>query len=218
MSVTPETSTESKILQLDERLDSHIRGNDSVNSHADRGIQYPISNVRGESSKPTTPMLFSVLKTLSLGIWLGALIMLGYAVAGPIFQQSPSKTLAGAINGVILGRMNNLEWICAGLALVSSLILLVMDWGGNSKMLRVSESVLILVMMGILWSYSGKISGRMAELRGVIQDFDNPKQTTEYVVAKDEFDSLHHTYTRLVSANMLLLLGTFVLSMVTAKR
>ncbi len=168
--------------------------------------------------RTTMAMLFSILKTLSLGIWIGALLMLAIAVAGPIFQLSPSKTLAGAINGVILGRMNGIEWVCAGIALVMSAILLWMNWGEEGNALRLTESILIVVMMGLLWIYSSKISGRMEELRLTIQDFDHPKQTTEYVTAMTEFDSLHHTYTKLVSANMILLLGTFVLSMVNLKK
>ncbi|MEO6941080.1 MAG: DUF4149 domain-containing protein [Candidatus Kapaibacterium sp.] len=163
-------------------------------------------------------MIFSILKSLSLGVWLGALLMLGIAVAGPIFQQSPSKTLAGTINGIILGRMNNIEWVCGSIAFLGSLVLLVLNWSGEIRTLRIVESGAILVMLGLLWVYSGSMTNRMTELRGVIKDFDHPIQTTEYVQAKAEFDDLHHTYTRLVGINMMLIVGTFVVSMITAVR
>ena len=163
-------------------------------------------------------MIFSILKTLSLGIWLGSLIMLGYAVAGPIFQQSPSKTLAGTINGIILGRMNTLEWVYASIALLSAVILLAMNWLTESRTLRIVEVSILIVTAILLWSYSNRISNRMETLRETIRDFDHPRQTTEYVDAKSEFDDLHHTYTKLVSINMILLLGEFALSMATFRK
>jgi hypothetical protein len=163
-------------------------------------------------------MILSILKSLSLGIWFGALIMLGYAVAGPVFHELPSKTLAGALNGVILGRMNNIEWVCAVIALVSSIVLLILKWNDKSRTLRIVEFATIFAAMVILWIYSIHTTDRMNALRATIGDFDHPQQTTEYIAAKSEFDSLHHTYTALVSANMVLILGGFVLSMVNSRK
>ncbi len=162
-------------------------------------------------------MIFSILKSLALGVWLGALIMLGYAVAGPIFQHSPSKTVAGTINGIILGRMNTIEWVCWTVALVSSILLLVLHWSG-ARGLRVAELTLIVVAGALLWIYSIRITARMETLRTMIGDFDHPRADTEYVAAKTEFDSLHHTYTAIVSTNMILVLGAFTLSIITVKQ
>jgi hypothetical protein len=162
-------------------------------------------------------MILSILKSLSLGVWLGSLLMLGIAVAAPIFQQLPSKTLAGQVNGIILGRMNGIEWVCGVLAFISSIILLAMNWNGDHRTIRIVETLMIFVMITLLWFYSVKISGRMEELRMVIKDFDTPQQTTEYVEAKKEFDDLHKTYTRLVGINMLLITTTFVISIVNTR-
>jgi hypothetical protein len=163
-------------------------------------------------------MILSILKTLALGIWLGALIMLGYAVAGPIFHELPSKTMAGALNRVILGRMNSIEWVCAIVALVSSIVLLLSKWKDGRRTLRIVEFSAIFAAMVILCIYSNPTTDRMDALRSTIGDFDHPQQTTEYIAAKNEFDSLHHTYTALVSANMVLILGGFVLSMVNVRK
>jgi hypothetical protein len=163
-------------------------------------------------------MIFSILKSLSLGVWLGALLMLGIAVAGPIFQNSPSKTIAGNINAIILSRMNTLEWICGLIALISSAILLIVNWQGEWRNIRMIETAMIVVMLVILWVYSSSISSRMETLRATIKDFDHPQQTTEYVEAKSEFDTLHKRYTMLVSANLFLLAGTFIVSMMTVRR
>jgi hypothetical protein len=163
-------------------------------------------------------LTFSILKSLSLGLWLGALIMLGYAVAGPIFQQLPSKTLAGTVNGIILARMNRIEWVCAIVALASSCVLLFLKWDDGFHTLRLTETAAIFVAMILLWIYSGSITDRMNALRSTIGDFDHPQQTAQYIEAKSEFDGLHHRYTALVSANMILILGGFVLSMVNSRK
>lgn len=162
-------------------------------------------------------LILSILKSLSLGLWLGALIMLGYAVAGPIFQQLPSKTLAGTVNGVILSRMNHIEWVCAIVALISSIILLILNWN-SARTLRLTETAAIFAAMIMLWFYSIQTTDRMNTLRSTIGDFDHPLQTTEYIQAKAEFDTLHHRYTALVSANMILILGGFVLSVVNSRK
>jgi hypothetical protein len=162
-------------------------------------------------------MILSILKSLSLGVWLGSLLMLAIAVAAPIFQQLPSKTLAGQVNGIILSRMNGIEWVCGVLAFISSIVLLAMNWNGDHRTIRIIETLMIFVMITLLWLYSVRVSSRMEELRMVIKDFDTPAQTTEYIEAKREFDDLHKTYTRLVGANMLLITATFVISIVNTR-
>ncbi len=162
-------------------------------------------------------MILSIIKSLMLGVWLGSLLMLAIAVAAPIFQELPSKTLAGHINGIILSRMNMIEWISAVVAFVSSIILLLMNWNGEHRTLRIIETAMLFVMISILWVYSSKITSRMEELRKTIGDFDHPQQTAEYVMAKDEFDSLHKNYTKLVGINMILITSTFVLSIVNTR-
>ncbi|HET6399923.1 MAG TPA: hypothetical protein VFH95_00845 [Candidatus Kapabacteria bacterium] len=163
-------------------------------------------------------VFLSILKSLVLGIWLGALIMLGYAVAGPVFQQSPSKTLAGAINGVILGRMNNIEWVCWAVAFACSTLLLILNWNNGGRSLRIIELAAIVITSVLLWTYSSHITHRMETLRATIGDFDHPKQTTEYVEAKSEFDTLHHRYTALVGTNMIFILGAFTLSVLLTRK
>ena len=163
-------------------------------------------------------MILSILKSLSLGIWLGSLLMLAIAVAAPVFQQLPSRTLAGNLNAIILGRMNMIEWICGVLAFVSSIILLTLNWNGEYRMLRIVETVLIFLMISFLWFYSVKLTSRMTELRATIHDFDTPRETTEYFDTKKEFDDLHKTYTMAVGINMILITSSFVLSVVNTKQ
>src|SRR5579872_4822463 len=105
-------------------------------------------------------MILSILKSLTLGVWLGSLFMLGIAVAAPIFQQLPSKTMAGNLNAIILGRMNMIEWICGSVAFISSIVLLAMNWNGEYRTLRIIETCLIFLTVTMLWFYSSRITGR----------------------------------------------------------
>ena len=86
-----------------------------------------------------------------------------------------------------------------------------------SRRQRIIELVMLVVMAGILWYYSVSMTGRMTELRAQIKDFDNPRETTEYVVARQEFDGLHKSYTRMVGINMLLILGSFVVTVLSVR-
>ncbi|SRR5688572_6454007 len=163
-------------------------------------------------------MILSIIKSLSLGVWLGSLLMLGAAVAAPVFQELPSKTMAGNLNSVILSRMNMIEWICGILAFLSALTLVIVNWNGEYRTIRLVETALIFVMITLLWMYSTKMSERMGELRQTIGDFDNPRTDNEYIMAKAEFDDLHKGYTRLVGINMVLITATFVLSIVNTRQ
>src|SRR5579872_29114 len=108
-------------------------------------------------------MILSILKSLSLGVWLGSLLMLGAAVAAPVFQQLPSKTMAGNLNAVILSRMNMIEWVSGVIAFISSIILLAVNWSGEFRTLRIVELCLIFASISFLWLYSSRITGRMNE-------------------------------------------------------
>jgi hypothetical protein len=163
-------------------------------------------------------MILSILKSLSLGVWLGSLLMLGIAVAAPIFQELPSKTLAGHVNGIILARMNLIEWVCGTLAFVTSIVLLVMNWNGEYRMMRAAEVAMLFIAISLLWFYSTRITARMDELKTTIADFDHPREDITYVQSKAEFDDLHKLYTRLVGINMILITSTFVLSIVNTRQ
>lgn len=162
-------------------------------------------------------MILSILKSLSLGVWLGSLLMLAIAVAAPVFEQLPSKTLAGNLNAIILGRMNMIEWVCGIIAFLSSLVLLAMNWNGEFRTLRIVETCLIFLTISMLWFYSSKMTSRMTELRATIRDFDTPRETAEYVEAKKEFDGLHKTYTMVVGINMIMITSAFVISVVNTR-
>lgn len=161
-------------------------------------------------------MLFSIVKSLALGVWLGALVMLAFAVAAPLFQTLPSRTMAGNLNQVILSRMNTIEWICWALAMTCSIVLLVVQWKVGPRSLRIAETVMLVLMAGFLWYYSSSITSHMTGLRATIKDFDTPSDTREYIEARREFDDAHKLYTKMVGFNMLLIVASFAVSVSTA--
>ena len=161
-------------------------------------------------------MLVTILKTLSLGIWLGAIIMLGI-MAGTVFHLAPSRTLAGMLIGAVIAKMNILEWVCAAIALLSSAWLLVHNWNGARKW-RIVEFGGILLATALLWYYSMVVNPHLNDLRQQIGDFDHPQATPAYVQARDEFDAGHKLSSTLVQINMIVILGSFMLSIVNLRR
>jgi hypothetical protein len=143
--------------------------------------------------------------------------MLAIAVAPTLFQVSPSRTIAGNINQAILTRMNGLEWVCLAIAAACTIWMLIADWSSGPLTQRIIELGMLVIMAGLLWHYSSNITGRMTELRATIKDFDHPQQTTEYVAAREEFDGLHKSYTTFVGMNMLLIVASFVVTVISVK-
>jgi hypothetical protein len=161
-------------------------------------------------------MIFSILKSLALGVWLGALIMLAVAVAGPLFQNLPSRTMAGNINQIILARMNSIEWVCLAIAVVCTVAMLVTDWASGPRMQRIVEMVMLVIMAGLLWYYSTWVTQRMNNIRQGM-DFGHPPGTNEYVSSHQEFDQLHRSYTTVVGINMLLIVASFVTTVMSVR-
>lgn len=159
--------------------------------------------------KRTLHMLVFFVENLGAGVWIGALAGFGFAVAGSVFQEAPSITVAGNINAVILAKLNRLEGMaaaCMGFGAVYFVL-----HPAERTWLRVGKAALWLLMLAGLLMYAGPIADRLEYLRTVeIQDFDNFDPARQ--VFRDEFARLHARYTQLVSVNLLLGLGFVFLS------
>ncbi len=143
--------------------------------------------------------LFVFLETLAAGVWIGALGGFGFAVAGPVFQELPTITLAGNVNAAVLAKLNRLEFLAAaGMAVSAVYFLLRSDkWTA----VRLVKTVLVVAMVATLIYYALVVSARLEYLRVVeIQDFDKFDATKQSL--RDEFTRLHHRYTQLVKANL----------------
>ena len=119
--------------------------------------------------------------------------------------------------GAVIAKMNVLEWVCAGAALLASAWMLIRNWRSLHKW-RVVEFAGILFSTALLWYYSMILNPRLNDLRQQIGDFDHAQTTPSYVQARHEFDAGHKLSSTLVQVNMVVILGCFVLSVVNGKK
>ena len=151
----------------------------------------------------------SFLENLGAGIWVGALVTFGYAVAAPVFRNLPSVTQAGQITALVLHRINLMEAVAAGMMVFAAVVFLLQKEHRTS--LRIAKSILVGLMTTAFLYYGVGMMNRMEHLRTVeIKNFDQFEESAR--AARDEFDRLHKRYTRLAGANIFLGLGFLLLS------
>lgn len=128
--------------------------------------------------------------------------MLGYGVAPEIFKFMESKTQAGLLNGLILHKMNTLEWGVGILLLLSVSISFVL----KRQAKNLAAMALTVLMLGFLFYYSRIITPRMEQLKSVIENFDIPK-SEDARPERSDFDRYHQQYSGLVKTNLILGIG-----------
>jgi hypothetical protein len=151
----------------------------------------------------------SFLEILGAGIWVGALVTFGYAVAAPVFRNLPSVTQAGQITALVLHRINLMEAVAAGMVVLAAAVFLLQK--NQRTPLRIAKSVIVGLMTVTFLYYGVGLMNRMEHLRTAeIKNFDQFEESAR--AARDEFDRLHKLYTRLAGANIFLGLGFLLLS------
>jgi hypothetical protein len=149
------------------------------------------------------------LENLAVGVWVGALLTFGVAVARPVFRGLPSVTLAGTITAEVLHRINVVEMGAAAMMAVAAVVFLVQR--EQRTPLRLAKTALLGLMAAAFFYYGTVVMDRMEYLRTVeIQNFDRFDEATR--AARDEFDRLHKLYSRLAGANVWLGIGFLLLS------
>ncbi|MGQ9806305.1 MAG: DUF4149 domain-containing protein [Chlorobiales bacterium] len=152
-------------------------------------------------NKPIAHSIFLFIEQLGIAIWLGAIVMFAFAVAGTVFKEAGSINLAGHLNGKILAKLNLLEATASALLTISAIYFLLQS--DERTTARLIKTAILLLMIGLLVVYGKFVTDRLELLRTVeIKDFDNFDPSKQ--VFRDEFNVLHKTYTRLVSVNLLL--------------
>lgn len=160
-------------------------------------------------SKRLANAFFFFLENLGAGVWVGALLTFGLAVAAPVFRGLPSLTQAGSITAHILHRINRIETGAATMMALAALVFLVQK--DQRTPIRFAKTVLVVLMTMTFLYYGLLIMNRLEYLRTVeIRDFDQFNEATR--AFRDEFDRLHKLYTRLAQANLFMGLGFLLLS------
>tara|TARA_B100001123_G_scaffold449662_1_gene615963 strand:- start:5174 stop:5650 length:477 start_codon:yes stop_codon:yes gene_type:complete len=142
---------------------------------------------------------------LTLGTWLGGMVLLGTVAAPAIFQtlqisQGPGgNVLAGAVFGNVLDRFHYISYACGSLMFVS---LIGMALNGSKPVAFALRSVIIIGMLALAL-YSGMIvSNRITQLQSEIGKNISPSTLASTDNRRIQFDRLHQLSTRLMMVNI----------------
>jgi Domain of unknown function (DUF4149) len=138
--------------------------------------------------------ILNIVVYLALAIWIGSLVFFGAGVASLLFQPDmlPSRTLAGAVNSAILGRLGKIE-IVAGVLLVGGTFYTAVRY---KHLLNWAVLVLSAAMLVTAAYYTSTLYPKMDTLRVEIGDFD--RLPAEKAALREQFDQGHATYSALV--------------------
>ncbi|MCS6988416.1 MAG: hypothetical protein NZM06_02755 [Chloroherpetonaceae bacterium] len=152
-------------------------------------------------NKSVAHSIFLFVEQLGVALWIGAIVMFAFAVAGTVFKEAGSINLAGRLNGAILARLNWLEAFASALMTTSAIYFLLQ--ASERTTTRFVKVAILLAMIALLVVYGKFLTERMEFLRAeAIKDFDNFDPSKQ--AFRDEFNALHKTYSRLVSLNLFL--------------
>jgi uncharacterized membrane protein len=144
------------------------------------------------------------LEFLSLGIWVGAIVYMGFVVAPAAFTTLSSQDHAGALVGVVLTRLHWLGVICGGVYVVAGVAL------ARSPKGLVRAGVLAVIAMIVLTLVSQlEIVSRMDRLRAEMGSYENTPATSPL---RKQFDRLHVVSVRIEGAVLLLGLAAIFFS------
>jgi hypothetical protein len=151
-------------------------------------------------------VVFHIVALLALALIVGSIAFFGFGVAGVLFDETilASRTIAGTINGTIIGRLNLLTTVCAVIATGMLLPLAVKDrtpilWG--SLILAMAACVIAIFLGSTLFP-------EIEELRRSIGDFD--RLLGDKAVLREEFAELHERYSLLVRLEWIAALGALI--------
>lgn len=143
------------------------------------------------------------VEILSLGTWVGSIIYLSFIVAPGVFSTLASRDQAGAVVGLVLGRLHLLGY-GAGIVYLAATVARTRSVAALAR-----PAALAVILMLVLTVISQQaVSPRMAGLRTRMGSIDLTPTDNPLRV---EFDRLHRISVRLEGAVLLLgLAGLFL--------
>ena len=149
------------------------------------------------------------VQILALGIWLGGIVFLSFAVAPHAFAMLASRHQAGAIVGMALARLHFMGLAC-GVAYLLAAVFRLRSLSALAAPAAVAVlSMLALTMMSQFW-----VSARMADLRAqMATEHGSIDQTPQGHPLRAEFGRLHGISTALELAVLLLGLAALYFTM-----
>ncbi|MGB0034312.1 MAG: DUF4149 domain-containing protein [Candidatus Acidiferrales bacterium] len=132
------------------------------------------------------------VQVFALGTWLGAIIYLSFVVAPGVFGTLANRDQAGAVVGLVLGRLHHLGVIAAVIYLVAGLGL------GRSLKALIQPAALGVILMLLLTLASQRlVTPRLASLRTDMVSVDATPRDNPLRI---EFDRLHRISVQLEGA------------------
>jgi hypothetical protein len=129
--------------------------------------------------------LLRFLVFLALGLWLGAILFFGIAVAPTAFAVLPTHALAGEVVSGSLAKLHTLAFICGGLLLILFLLSGKLRGHGAAGLAKI---VLVVVMLGCTAYTQYGVGKTMLNLRTQMGKIDDvPKNDPRRI----EFNRLH---------------------------
>lgn len=149
------------------------------------------------------------LEVVTLGMWLGGMVLFSVIVAPALFQVLPSRHMAGEVVSVVLSRLYGLSYICGALYLLGAVI--EQRAQGGSRMLMALAVGLVAVLL-LVTLYSDFFLGqRMGSLRAEMKTlFGSIDQTPVEHPLRVAFNRYHRAAVGLLAGTMggvLVLLG-----------
>jgi uncharacterized membrane protein len=144
------------------------------------------------------------IQIFALGTWVGSIIYLSFVVAPGVFGTVANRDQAGAVVGLVLGRLHHLGVIAAVLYLVVGLGL-----GRSFKALVQPAALCVTLMLALTIVSQHVVTSRLAALRTEMGSVDaTPRENPLRV----EFDKLHRVSVQLEGATLLVGIVTLYLT------
>lgn len=152
-----------------------------------------------------------IVELLSLAVWLGGMVFFSFFVAPAAFAVLPSRHLAGSLVAWLLPRIHLLGLFC-GLIFLVALALEQRLAGGSLRVILVPAVLILLVLLSSGVNHyvlAGKMIGLRVEMK---EAFGGVDQTPRDHPLRTRFGRLHGYSSLLMTANLVLVLGLFVLA------
>lgn len=135
------------------------------------------------------------IQIFALGTWVGSIIYLSFVVAPGVFGTLANRDQAGAVVGLVLGRLHHLGVIAAVIYLVAGLGL-----GRSFKALVQPAALCVILMLALTVVSQHVVTSRLAALRTEMVSVDATPRDNPLRV---EFDKLHRVSVQLEGATLL---------------
>jgi uncharacterized membrane protein len=136
------------------------------------------------------------IQIFALGTWVGSITYLSFVVAPGVFGTLANRDQAGAVVGLVLGRLHHLGVIAAVLYLVAGLAL-----GRSLKAVLQPAALCVILMLALTIVSEQVVTSRLTGLRTEMGSVDTtPRDNPRRV----EFDKLHRVSVQLEGATLLI--------------